>query len=81
MDTRGEEAELSLAQEYYLRKMIRHDVKIIQKLEDKEHNVDNSDNEGDFEEKINFKVQYGTDTDSELEEAFQIEIDKREAIY
>ena len=61
--------------------MIRKDVKIIQKQEDKELGIsEDSDDQNEWEEKINHKVQYGTDTDSELEEAYWMEVDKRKAI-
>ena len=61
--------------------MIRRDVKIIQKQEDKELGIsEDSDDQNEWEEKINHKVQYGTDTDSELEEAYWMEVDKRKAI-
>ena len=61
--------------------MIRKDVKIIQKQEDKELGIsEDSDDQNEWEEKINHKVQYGTDTDSELEEAYWMEVDKRKAL-
>lgn len=79
MEYRNGEA-LTLEQEFHLRKMIRRDVKIIQKQEDKELGIsEESDDQHEWEEKINHKVQYGTDTDSELEEAYLMEVDKRRA--
>lgn len=51
-------------EEYYLRKMIRKDVKEIQKMEDMGED-DYSDSEG--EQRLEDKVMYGTDSESDNE--------------